>query len=128
MKDNQTIENRRLIWTALSEFYLDTELTKRDFDRISIVFLNSGLHIKDIKEIDLIEVFPFLQPNLLNIAGEWAGFDEDLLLTECEKRYKRRNYIFHRFSCRFWNIFFYWMRKDYWNQIEKRMTITESIR
>ncbi len=115
---------RKKIWIELSEFYVDTELTSEDFDRISNTFLQSGLGISKIKEIDLMEVFPLLQPNLLNVAGAWAGFDEEWLLSECTKRYIRRKNIFHRLNCKFWNIFFYWMRRDHWNQIEKRMITT----
>ena len=119
---NHELETRKKIWIALSEFYLDTELTNEDFDRISKTFLQSGLKIGDIKEIDLLEVFPILQPNLLSVAGAWAGFDEELLISECTKQYNRRNNIFHKLNCKLWNIFFFWMRRDYWLQIEKRMT------
>ena len=62
------MENRKQIWIALSEFYLDTELTSDDFDRITSIFFNSGFQLIDIKEIDLLEVFPVLQPNLLSAA------------------------------------------------------------
>jgi hypothetical protein len=127
MIDNQDIEIRKPVWIALSEFYLDTELTNDDFDRIATVFQKSGLTLKDLKEIDLFEVFIFLQPNLLSVAGDWAGFNEDWLLTECEKRYRRRKNLLHRSNCKFWNIFFYWMRRDYWKQIEKRMTVFKGI-
>ncbi|MES2655889.1 MAG: hypothetical protein V4620_09895 [Bacteroidota bacterium] len=124
MKDNHDMENRKQIWIALSEFYLDTQLTPEDFDRISSIFQNSGLHINDIKEIDILEVFPLLQTNLVSAAGSWAGFNEDWLLTECTKRYKRRNNVLHKLSCKFWNSLFYSMRRDYWEQIEKRMNAT----
>ena len=123
-QNSKQLETRKKIWIVLSEFYLDTELMSDDFDRISNTFLQSGLEISDIKEIDLMEVFPLLQSNLLSPAGAWSGFDEDWLLAECTKRYNRRKNIFHRLNCKFWNIFFYWMRRDYWNQIEKRMIKT----
>ena len=102
---------------------MDTELTSDDFDRISNTFLQSGLELEEIKIIDLFEVFPLLQTNLLSVAGAWAGLDEEWLLSESTKRYKRRKNIFHRLNCKFWNMFFYWMRKDYWNQIENRIII-----
>jgi hypothetical protein len=119
--DYKLIDIRKTIWIALSEFYLDTELASEDFDRIADVFNKSGLGINEIKDIDLYEVFPLLQVNLLSMAGAWNGFDEDWLLPECEKRFQRRENIIHRLNCRFWNNFFYWMRRDYWNAIEKRM-------
>ncbi|GAL87393.1 hypothetical protein MYP_4623 [Sporocytophaga myxococcoides] len=123
MIDHQDIEIRTPVWIALSEFYLDTELTNEDFDRIAAIFQNSGLTLKELKEIDLFEVFTFLQPNLLSIAGAWSGFEEEWLLAHCEKRYRRRKNILHRLNCKFWNIFFYWMRRNCWEQIEKRMSI-----
>ncbi|MCR6639654.1 MAG: hypothetical protein NVV82_11905 [Sporocytophaga sp.] len=122
MIDKQDIEIRKPVWLALSEFYLDTELTNEDFDRIAVIFQNSGLTLNELKEIDLFEVFTLLQQNLLSITGAWTGFDEDWLLVECEKRYRRRKNILHRLNCKFWNIFFYWMRRNYWEQIEKRMS------
>jgi hypothetical protein len=118
---SQQLETRKKIWIALSELYLDTELTREDFDRISNTFLHSGLELSDIKKIDLLEVFPVLQTNLLSVAGVWAGFDEEWLLSECTKCYYRSKNIFYRLICKFFNFFFYWMRRDYWNQIEKRM-------
>ena len=119
--NSHQLDARKKIWIDLSEFYLDTDLTSEDFDRISNTFLRSGLELREIKKIDLIEVFPLLQPNLLTVAPAWAGFDEEWILSECTKRYNRRNNLFHRLNCKFWNIFFYWMRRDYWSQVEKRM-------
>ncbi len=120
-QDSEQLETRKKIWIELSEFYLDIELTSEDFDRISKTFLESGIELSEIKRIDLIEVFPLLQLNLLSAAGEWAGFDEEWLIAECTKKYNRRKNIIYILNCKFWNIFFYWMRRDYWNQIEKRM-------
>ncbi|MDV7697994.1 hypothetical protein N6B72_13795 [Chryseobacterium soli] len=88
---------------------------------MAIIFQKSGLHIKDIKQIDLMEVFPLLQPNLLNISGAWADFDEDWLLSECIKHYQKRENRFYRLNYKFWNTLFYWMRRDGWNQIEQRI-------
>jgi hypothetical protein len=124
MKETEFIQQsaiREKIWVAISEFYLDVELTDEDLDRISSVFIQSGLELDEIKKIDLFEVFPLLQINLVRIAGIWMGFDQQWLIYECTIRYNRRNNIFHKLNCLFWNFLFYWMRKDYWNQIEKRI-------
>jgi hypothetical protein len=103
---------------VLSEFYLDTELGLDDFIRIKKVFDSSGLSLDEIRKIDLFEVFPLLQTNLLAPAGAWAGFDEPWLTIECTKRYKRRRFLLYRLACKFWNRLFYWMRKRYWLEIE----------
>ncbi len=115
------LDNRKAIWIALSEFYLDIELSDEDFDRTSEIFNASGFSIKELKEIELFEVFPFLQINLYDVAGVWEGFDEDWLIVECTKRYNQRNNTFYRMKCKCWNILSSGMTTRYWKQIEKRM-------
>ncbi len=70
------LETRRKIWTALSDFYLDTELTDMDLTRTSIVFKDSGLTMNEIKDINYHEVGPLLIHNLRSVAGVWSGFNE----------------------------------------------------
>jgi hypothetical protein len=122
MADKLDIERRKPVWVALSEFYLDTELSSEDFDRIVTVFRQSGYTLKELKEIDLYEVFTLLQANLLSATGVWASFKEEWLVSECGKLYEKRSHIGHRMICRFLNCIFYWMRRGYWKEIEKRMT------
>ena len=112
---------RRPVWLALSEFYLDTELTEMDFEQIAGIFNQSGLDRETIKEIDLYEVFPLLQWNLLSAAGVWNGFDEEWLFSNCERLYHKRNNWFHRLQIKFWNKRFYWMRKDYWQRVDAKL-------
>lgn len=115
------LKKRKAIWSALSEFYLDTELQAGDFDRITKTFKESGYSLSELKAIDLFEVFPVLQSNLLSMTGEWSGFDQDWLYKECEKNYyKRKNPIF-RIIRVLKNKIHYWMREDYWKEIENRM-------
>ena len=116
------ILNRIPIWTALSEFYLDTELNNEDLLRISKIFIASKLPLEEIKKIDLLEVFPLLQTNLLVPAGEWAGFSDDWLIKECTKRFYRRRFLAYRLYCKLYNLNFFWMRKQYWNAIDELYT------
>jgi len=118
---NDPPEIRKKIWVALSDLYLDTELSRTDFDWISGTFSQSGYSILELKEIDMFEVFPLLQPNLLDPAGVWAGFNEEWLIPRCTRYYHKRNNFFHRLKCQWKNFQHQWMRKDYWNEIEKRM-------
>ncbi len=115
------IETRKPVWNALSELYLDTELSTSDFERIAIILKQSGYTLSQLKEIDLLEIFPLLQTNLYSPAGVWDGFDSDWLFLNCKKNYKKRQNWFHKLKCRFWNIFSYSMREDYWNAIESKM-------
>jgi len=128
MTINKLIENRKPIWQVISEFYLDTELQKSDYDRISKTLISSNLDIEELKTIDLYEVFPVLKGNLLGVAGIWNGFDEKWLNEACAKVYlKRRNGFFRR-KTRLYNRFLYWMRKDHWVEIENRMEYSTKIK
>ncbi len=91
--DEAEIERRKLVWAALSELWLDTELEEDDLQRIAGVMKMSGYSIKELREIYLFEVAPVVYPNLLTVAGEWAGFDEEWLFAEATKRANERNLI-----------------------------------
>jgi hypothetical protein len=73
------IERRKPIWLTLSELWLDTELQDEDLERIARTMTDSGLPLDELRDIYLIEVAPVVYTNLLQVAGEWAGFDEEEL-------------------------------------------------
>lgn len=72
--------NRLKIWQALSEFFLDTEITDSTFDYVARVVLETGYSPQEIHNILWGEVFPALEGNLKSIAGEWAGWTDEWLL------------------------------------------------
>ena len=94
---------RKQIWLALSELYLDTELDTADFDRMVSTLKQTNLSLDEIKNIDLYGVFPLLQPNLLSVAGEWAGFDEEWLYQNCYKNYTKRHSSMYRARVKVYN-------------------------
>jgi hypothetical protein len=69
------LERRRPVWDALSELFLDTELQPEDHRRIARILSTSGYSEPELEQILRLEVGPTLLPNLLSVAGEWAGFD-----------------------------------------------------
>ena len=71
---------RNPVWIALAELYLDTELEEDQLRRAAQVFAASGYTWVEIKEINYDDVAPALWFNVQDIAGEWAGWDEDWLL------------------------------------------------
>ena len=73
------IERRKPVWSALSEFYLDTELSKKEIIRIAKVFNESKFSLEELKEINYSEVGPVLITNLYSTAGVWNGFDQEWL-------------------------------------------------
>jgi len=48
-------------------------------ERIAQVMAVSGLPIEELRRIYVAEVAPGASANLLQVAGEWAGFDEEWL-------------------------------------------------
>jgi hypothetical protein len=89
--DRDEIERRKPVWIALSDLWLDTELTEDDLRRIAEVMRRSGYNVGELREIYLFEVAPVVFPNLLSVAGEWAGFDEEWLVHEVTKQASRRS-------------------------------------
>ncbi|MDR6921108.1 MULTISPECIES: hypothetical protein [Chryseobacterium] len=73
-------DERKMVWKALSELYLDTELQESDFHYVALTFFKSPFTFEEIRKIDQYEVFPVLFFNLLDPAGEWAGFEEKRLV------------------------------------------------
>jgi len=115
-------KTRATVWRTISEFYLDTELDNTAYNHIAATLLESKLNITELKDIDLYEVFPTLQVNLLGPAGEWAGFDAAWLHEQCKSNYaKRQSSKLFRISCRLKNKLYFWMRKKHWTELEKRM-------
>lgn len=117
MTDPVKIEQRRPIWIALSEFYLDTELQDSDFRHIAFIILDSPYTFEEVKTINKYEVFPILQANLLGVAGEWAGFDENWLVEKILFLVEKKSKI-SRVATEVTYQMFKWMCKDYWKRLE----------
>src|SRR3954447_14108020 len=87
------IERRKPVWIALSDLWLDTELTEVDLRRIAEVMRRSGYEVEELRQIYHFEVAPVVFPNLLSVAGEWAGFEEEWLVNEVTKQARSRNRV-----------------------------------
>ncbi len=88
--DPAELARRKPVWMALSEFYLDTELTADELTRIHVVFVESGYSQKEILEINYNEVAPVLIANTWSTAGVWAGFDEEWVIESITKRVNKK--------------------------------------
>lgn len=111
------IKERTPVWIALSDFYLDTELQDSDFQYIAKTILESPYTFEEIKSINTYEVFSVLQSNLLQPAGEWAGFNEKWLIgaiTAHLEKGNRLNRILISISYKKYG----WMQEDYWVRLE----------
>jgi hypothetical protein len=118
MTDPVNIEQRRPIWIALSEFYLDTELQDSDLRQIAFTILDSPYSFDEVKSINKYEVFPILQSNLLSPAGAWAGVDERWLLEKITSRLNTKTTL-NDIGVEISYQTFKWMCKDYWKKLEK---------
>ncbi|WP_419870732.1 DUF7079 family protein [Chryseobacterium sp. CT-SW4] len=111
------IEERKSVWIALSEFYLDTELQDCNFNYIAMVFSESSFSLEEIKNINKYEVFPVLQDNLLDNAGEWTGFEEEWLITTITSKLTKRTHL-DNLLIDFNYSKYKWMCADYWLAVE----------
>ena len=111
------IQTRIPIWKALSLFYLDTELQDSDFQGIAENIINSPYSFEEVKMIDKYEVFPVLKYNLLQVAGEWAGFEEDWLVENIVLSSQRKSKIRKlRIDISYWLL--QGMYHDYWKKLK----------
>ena len=65
------------VWSALSDFFLDTE-TRRFLPRTAWICARSGL---DWERLLREQVAPVVAQNLVDVAGDWAGFPDDWLFS-----------------------------------------------
>ena len=72
-------ETRVSLWEAFSDFFLDTEISDIHFIHAARVVKKSGISPAEAEAILWNEVFPVLYPNLLSVAGEWAGWSREWL-------------------------------------------------
>jgi hypothetical protein len=71
---------RLKVWSALSNLFLDNELQETDREFICNQLAQTSYTLSEIERILWNELYPILKYNLISVAGEWAGFDEEWLL------------------------------------------------
>lgn len=79
------IAERREVWIALSDLFLDTDV-RLSFAYIARVAAESKYSLEELEAICRDEVAPIVESNLLEIAGDWAGFPEDWLVGSITRR------------------------------------------
>lgn len=72
-------EQRQAVWIALSDLFLDTDVAIF-YDNIVKNCAESPYNLHELEAILNHEVAPVCYSNLLDIAGDWAGFDEQWLV------------------------------------------------
>jgi len=82
---SEDLANRRPVWEALSDLFLDTDVSLARQSRIDTLAA-SPYSLEEIERILIDEVYPICKYNLLSVAGAWSGFDQAWL----EERILRR--------------------------------------
>jgi len=75
----EEIERRKPVWFALSELWLDTELSDSDLHHIATKMVDSGYSLNELRVICDSEIAPVVYKNLHTPVGVWSGFDESWL-------------------------------------------------
>ena len=86
---SEQLAQRRPVWEALSELFLDTDLQTADFDRLADTLAKSPYSPADLEAILLRELVPILWGNTASPAGEWQGFDPVWLEEQIQRRAER---------------------------------------
>jgi len=76
---DQDLPHRRPVWIALSDLYLDNELSLNDFEHLAEQLAVSPYSAEELRYILLVEVHPVCAGNLRQVAGVWSAFDPDWL-------------------------------------------------
>ena len=73
------ISERLPVWHAISELWLDSELTEADLTYLAGRLADSRYSLSELEDIYLVEVAPVVHDNLRQVAGDWGLFDLEWL-------------------------------------------------
>lgn len=118
---DEALRQRLPVWEALSEFWLDTELTDIQLDWIARAIANSPYSFSEVRSIHNFEVAPAVCVNVANIAGEWAGFDIEWLKLRCTRFAHRRASYRHRINVFMQRPVFWFFTARYWRAVLPRV-------
>jgi hypothetical protein len=113
---NDELKRRRPVWIALSDLWLDTELSDSDLTHIASVMDESGYSIEELRSIYMDEVVPVVYRNLLSFAGVWDGFDEKWLVEKITELLRKQN-IFIRLKHKIMRKIMLYATEDSWKKL-----------
>jgi hypothetical protein len=107
-RDNiEQCDPRLPVWLALSDLYLDTDVAAL-YPHIAETLADSPYALDALHDMLMYDIHPALHPNLMSVAGEWAGFDDEWLLVRIAQVRKRP-----RWRRRLSHLFVRWIRDDW---------------
>lgn len=83
------LRRREVMWAALSDLFLDSEITDAAIARIARTARAEGFGIEEIEAMLVYEVAPALWSNLYATAGVWDAFDPLLLSRGIRRNWRR---------------------------------------
>ena len=86
----EELDRRVPVWTALTDLFRDTEFTDLDAAYVARVLTASGYDPPTLERIFRDEVAPAFGGNMLSVAGEWAGWSEEVVRDHVLARLARR--------------------------------------
>ncbi len=104
---NEDLEYRRPVWEALSDLFLDTDISLTRSWRIGILAA-SPYSIEELQEILVDEICPVCYSNLFCVAGEWAAFDPDWLESSILSRLRSPFPRWWRLSLGLFTVHLFW--------------------
>jgi hypothetical protein len=75
----QDLDRRRPVWLALSDLFLDTEVSEAFYKYIAETIVASAYTPAEVHAILWDEVFPVIEWNLRHPCGVWEGFHAEYL-------------------------------------------------
>jgi hypothetical protein len=112
------LERRKPVWIALADLWRDTELQECDLRYIAKIMKQSGYTLNQLRDIYLYEIAPVVYRNLLSPAGEWAGFDQNWLVSTIEQHIHQRTPS-KNLMLRIKKPLMTYATQTYWQQLER---------
>ncbi len=75
------MKTREDVWEAFADQFLDTE-TRTWIPRAALTAVEAGFSRAEAYDVWRFEVTPAVSANLLDLAGEWAGWPRDWLVKQ----------------------------------------------
>lgn len=121
------LENRKPLWTAFSDLWLDTEVSQMTLNYIAREMKASGYPLAELKYIYQHEVAPVVYRNLLVVpGGVWTVFDETWLNDAIQQNLsKPKIWRKFRFFISYSGMFY--ATQEHWATLEK-LFLTEDAK
>lgn len=93
MPTEEQVLERMPVWEALSELFLDDELSQEDCQRMASVLARTRYSVEALQEILRHEVYPACSMNLMCVAGAWGAWGEAWIRERIAPRYNQRPFL-----------------------------------